>query len=125
MQFEGTKWICIETLLDLVRCHNSSNLQIWRQGCNPKIITDLEAFSAVVSDFEILNTWPLGARWTAGGLQLELPTLSGHAYTLLRSPDLATWQPWTNLTATAAVTRCLDSGAASRVGSFYRALTTP
>ncbi|HWI58983.1 MAG TPA: hypothetical protein VNZ22_17290, partial [Bacillota bacterium] len=41
---------------------------------------NLEAFSGVVSDFEIHHSWQLGAKPVSGGLQLELPTLSGQAY---------------------------------------------
>ncbi|HWI58017.1 MAG TPA: hypothetical protein VNZ22_12380, partial [Bacillota bacterium] len=60
-----------------------------------------------------------------GGLQLELPTLSGQAYSILRSTDAVHFQPWTNFTSSAAIGRCLDSGTPSPTGSFYRAVTAP
>lgn len=86
---------------------------------------DLEAFSEVVSDFEIHHSWQLGVRRLAGGLQIELPTLSGQSYTLSRTTDLSHWQPWTNFTSTAAITRCLDSTVSGRPGALYRATTGP
>ena len=52
----------------------------------------MEAFSGVVSDYEIHNAWHLGLRWVGGGWQIEMPTLSNSTYTvLIRSkPSLST-----------------------------------
>ena len=86
---------------------------------------NLEPFSEVISDFEIHNSWQLGARWLPQGLQLEMPTLSGHSYTVLRSTDLKSWQPWTNFTSNGAITRCLDAAGPAQASASYRAETAP
>ena len=85
----------------------------------------LEDFSGIVSDFEIHNSWQVGVKSLTGCLQLELPTLSGHSYSILRSPDMYTWQPWTNFTSTAAITRCMDTVSAGQLRNFYRASSAP
>jgi hypothetical protein len=90
--------------------------------------SDLAAFSGVVSDFEIHNNWQLGAKWLPGGMQLELPTMSGHSYTIMRSTDLSSvsnWQSWSNFTSGAAIARCTDVSAPACSHAFYRAYTLP
>lgn len=87
--------------------------------------SDLEAFAGVVSDFEIHHSWQLAARHVSTGLQLEFPTISGHDYTVLRSPDLRNWTTWTNFTSSAAIGRCVDASIGTPSGSFYQALTAP
>jgi hypothetical protein len=90
--------------------------------------SDIEAFSGVVSDFEIHNNWQIGAKWLSGGMQIELPTMSGHSYTIMRSTDLTSasnWQSWSNFTSGAAIARCTDASAPAHSHAFYRAYTTP
>jgi hypothetical protein len=89
---------------------------------------DIEAFAGVVSDFEIHNSWQLGAKWQASGLWLEMPTMSGHSYTIMRSNDLTSnWQTWTNFTSGAAIARCVDTTATNSNPSraFYQSRTLP
>ena len=84
--------------------------------------SDLEAFSGVVSDWEIRNAWQLDLRRTGGDdAVLEFPTLAGHAYTILRSSEGGQWESWSNFTAGAAVTRCRDTADGTRSQSYYRA----
>ncbi len=87
--------------------------------------TDLEAFSAVVSQFEIKNSWRLTARKVTGGVQLEIPTVAGQSFSLLSSADLGGWSTWTNFTATSPVAKCLDPAASGCAGRYYRALAGP
>ncbi len=86
---------------------------------------DLESFSAVVSDFEIHNSWQLGLRSVGDKLEFELPTVNGGAYSILRSTELAKWGTWTNFTATAAIARCSDAGPGGQSTHYYRAQTLP
>jgi hypothetical protein len=85
---------------------------------------DVEAFASGVSDFEIHHSWQIGARTVNGGLQLEIPTIPGRAYTIQRSPDLVNWIAWTNFTSSAAIGRCLDPSL-NQSPNFYRAITAP
>lgn len=84
---------------------------------------NLESFSGFVSDFEIHNSWQLGLKMLSGAARLEFPTLAGHGYTVFRSADLLSWNPWTNLTANAAIGRCPDP--AGPGPAFYRVMTPP
>jgi hypothetical protein len=87
--------------------------------------SNLEAFAGVVSDFEIHHSWQLGMQPVAGGLRLELPTVAGNGYTILRSGDLRNWDVWTNFNAAAAIGRCVDNQFPSNSPTYYRAMTAP
>ncbi len=85
---------------------------------------DLWPFADVVSDFEIHHSWQLAARRTAGACQVEFPTITGHAYTVMRSTGLSDWTVWTNFTSSAPFGRCPDAGP-STPSSFYQVVTAP
>ena len=87
----------------------------------------LESFGGCVSDFEIHNSWQLGGAWQTNGLQIELPTMSNHVYTVQVSTNLASWQTWSNFTATADLSWCLipSSIQTNQPRAFFRLQTAP
>ncbi len=84
---------------------------------------DLSSFGDVVSDFEIHHSWQLSVRSTPTGMQVEFPAISGHAYTVMRSPNLADWTVWTNFTSSASFARCPDASTLNHPATYYQAMT--
>jgi hypothetical protein len=83
--------------------------------------SDLEAFSAVVSGWEITNSWQLGFRRNSGGWQVEIPAVTGQTYSVVRSTNLVAWEPWTNVTSPSSVATCVDGTGPSAASTYYRA----